>query len=51
MYHFALELISHGTIFFSHNKSANGTFQPDFLAKQTVQPDEVFRPVRLSQGK
>ena len=30
-------LISHGTIFFSHNKSANSTFQPDFSVKRTRQ--------------
>jgi hypothetical protein len=25
--------LSEGTVFFSHNKSANNTFQPDFSAK------------------
>jgi hypothetical protein len=32
----SLELISHGTVFFSHNKSANSTFQPGFSAKRTA---------------
>jgi len=27
--------ISHGTVFFSHNKSANNTFEPVFSAKRT----------------
>ena len=31
----SLEIISHGTVFFSHNKSANSTFQSGFSAKQT----------------
>jgi hypothetical protein len=30
---------SHGTVFFSHNKSANSTFQPGFSAKQTGPSD------------
>jgi hypothetical protein len=31
---YSLELISYGTIFFSHNKSANSTFQPGFSVKR-----------------
>jgi hypothetical protein len=31
----SLELISHGTVFFSHNKSANSTFRHGLSAKRT----------------
>jgi len=32
-----LKLISHGTVFFSPNKSANNIFQSDFSARRTKQ--------------
>jgi hypothetical protein len=32
--------VSHGTVFFSHNKSTNNTFQPGFSAKLTK--DQVY---------
>jgi hypothetical protein len=33
---YLLELISHGTVFFSHNKSANSAFSHDLSAKRTL---------------
>jgi hypothetical protein len=34
-------LISHGTVFFPHNKSANSTFQPGFSVKRTAPYEHV----------
>ena len=41
-------LISHGTMFFSHDKSANSTFQSGFLAKRTWPTCVVVFMIALS---
>jgi hypothetical protein len=43
----SLELISYGIVFFSHNKSANGTFQPDFSVKRTGLKKTIYDHVGL----
>jgi hypothetical protein len=44
-------LIKHGTMFLSHNKSINNTFQPDFSAKRNLrfvaEPPKLYGPHAL----
>jgi hypothetical protein len=46
----SLELISHGIVFFSYNKSANSTFQAGFLAKRTgKRPERRWEASRVTE--